>query len=245
MNKLGLFLKKNSPTILTCIGAVGVVGTAVSAVKATPKARALLEEAEWNKQEDLTCLEKIRIAGPAYIPSILIGASTIACIFGANILNKRQQAALTSAYMLLDSSYKEYRAKVADIFGQEGHDRVVREISENKYKENTILPVNGRQQFLDFFSLQFFESTEEDIHNAVIYVNDVLKSRGYVSLGEFYERLGIPTTEMDYTLGWSKITIDSDYPCIEYVVTKSKGEDGVERCVLELPIEPSPNYMYF
>lgn len=36
--KIGRSLKKASPTILTCIGAAGVVATAVLAVKATPKA---------------------------------------------------------------------------------------------------------------------------------------------------------------------------------------------------------------
>lgn len=34
--KAGRVLRKASPTILTCIGAVGVVATAVLAVKATP-----------------------------------------------------------------------------------------------------------------------------------------------------------------------------------------------------------------
>ena len=36
--KIGRSLKKASPTILTCIGAAGVVATAALAVKATPKA---------------------------------------------------------------------------------------------------------------------------------------------------------------------------------------------------------------
>ena len=36
------FLKKASPTILTCIGAAGVVATAVMAAKATPKALKLI-----------------------------------------------------------------------------------------------------------------------------------------------------------------------------------------------------------
>ena len=36
--KVERFLKKASPTILTCIGAAGVVATAVMAAKATPKA---------------------------------------------------------------------------------------------------------------------------------------------------------------------------------------------------------------
>ena len=41
--KIGRSLKKASPTILTCIGAAGVVATAVLAVKATPKADSLIK----------------------------------------------------------------------------------------------------------------------------------------------------------------------------------------------------------
>ena len=53
MNKIAyksaLFIKKNSSTILTCVGAVGVVATAVTSVKATPKALSMLEQAREEK----------------------------------------------------------------------------------------------------------------------------------------------------------------------------------------------------
>ena len=39
-----MFLKRQSPTILSVISAGGVVGTAVLAVKATPKAMKILED---------------------------------------------------------------------------------------------------------------------------------------------------------------------------------------------------------
>ena len=44
-----LFLRRNSSTILTCAGGVGVVATAVLTAKATPKAMRLLEEARNEK----------------------------------------------------------------------------------------------------------------------------------------------------------------------------------------------------
>ena len=112
LNRTQKFCKRNASTILTCIGGAGVLVTTVTAVKATPKALRLLDEAKKGKQEELTKLEKVKIAGPVYISSILIGTGTIACIFGANILNKRTQAALVSAYALVESSYKEYKEKV-------------------------------------------------------------------------------------------------------------------------------------
>ena len=73
-------IKKNAPTILTCIGAAGVVTTTVMAVKATPKALEILKDAEEEKGEKLTKWEKINVAGPVYIPAVITGAATIALI---------------------------------------------------------------------------------------------------------------------------------------------------------------------
>lgn len=98
-------LHQASPTILTIIASVGVVTTTIMAVRATPKAVKMLEEAESEKGEYLTKLEIIRAAGPIYIPSVLLGVSTIACIFGANALNQKKQTSLMSAYAMLNESY--------------------------------------------------------------------------------------------------------------------------------------------
>lgn len=125
------FIKKNGATILTCVGAVGVVATAVTAVKATPKAMVLLNAAKKEKGEPLTKLEMIKVAGPVYIPSILIGTGTIACVIGSNVLNKQHQAALVSAYTMLDQSYKEYRAKTEELYGEEAVKQIEDELEKD------------------------------------------------------------------------------------------------------------------
>ena len=124
------FVKRNAPTILTCVGAVGVVGTAVMTAKGTTKASMLLAEAKVEKEEELTNLEIIGVALPAYIPAIMFGAATISCIFGANVLNKQHQASLVSAYTLLDQSYKKYKVKVAELYGEEADTKVRHEIAK-------------------------------------------------------------------------------------------------------------------
>lgn len=126
------FLKRHSSTILTVMGAIGVGATAVIAVKDTPKALRILDEAEQEKGEELTVKEKIITAGPVYIPAIAVGVSTIACIFGANALNKRNQAALMSAYALLDQSYKDYKRKVGDIYGEDADKRIIEEVAKEE-----------------------------------------------------------------------------------------------------------------
>ena len=126
--KTKLFFKRNSSTILTCVGSIGVVTTAVLAVKATPKAIRLLESAEEEKGEELTTLETVKIAGPAYIPAAITGVSTIACIFGANILSKCQQASLMSAYALIENSYKEYKNKLKVLYGDDADKEITKEI---------------------------------------------------------------------------------------------------------------------
>ena len=106
------FLRKNASTILTCIGGVGVVATTVMAVKATPKAMQLIKSAEEEKGEKLTRMETIQATATTYAPSALVGIATIASIFGANVLNKRSQAALMSAYALVDQTFGDYKTHV-------------------------------------------------------------------------------------------------------------------------------------
>lgn len=133
------FLKRHSSTILTVMGAIGVGATVVIAVKDTPKALRILDEAEQEKGEELTVKEKIITAGPVYIPAIAVGVSTIACIFGANALNKRNQAALISAYALLDQSYKDYKRKVSDIYGEDADKKIIEEVTKEELepRDNT------------------------------------------------------------------------------------------------------------
>ena len=197
-----LFLKRNSSTILTCVGGVGVIAMAVTAAKATPKAMALLDKAKDEKGEELTTFEKVRTAAPAYIPSAVMGAATIACIFGANALNKRQQAALMSAYALLDNSYKEYKSKVTELYGEDADTEVRKEIAKNHYEEQK--PSTGELQlFYDEFSQRYFESTTEKVLRAEYDLNRMLAECYGVFLNEWYDHLGIETVDYGDFLGWS------------------------------------------
>lgn len=234
-----LFLKRNSSTILTVLGGAGVVATAVTAVKTTPKAIKLIEVYEEQKGEDLTTLEKIKVAGPHYIPSILIGAGTISCIFGANVLNKRNQAYLMSAYALIDNSYKEYKKKVKELYGEEVHKEVISSIARDKYTDDVHVS-DDKQLFYDEFSHRYFESTLEDVIKAEYNTNRQLQCNGVVYLTEYYEFLGLEPSPVETELGWSSGILKSHYLAewIEFDHEKVILEDGLECCIITLRYEP-------
>lgn len=240
-----LFLKRNSSTILTCVGAIGVVGTSVLAVKATPKALELLEKAREEKGEDLTTLEAIQVAAPSYIPAVVVGASTIACIFGANALNKHQQAALMSAYALLDSSYKEYKAKVDELYGEEAGAQVRAEIVNDHIKEADIPDEDdGKSLFYDDFSSRYFRATIETVQKAEYNLNRSLFTRDYAYLNEFYEDLGLDHIETGWAYGWAR---DVNYErhwqeWVDFVHEKVITDDGLEVYILKMHGEPT---LYF
>lgn len=243
MNKLMyrsvMFCKRNATNILTGLGGIGVVATSVMAVKVTPKALTLLEEAEAKKGEKLTKIETVQVAGTVYIPPILIGASTIACIFGANILNKRQQAALMSAYILLDNSFKEYKNKVNELYGEDADQQVRNEIAKDIDEDISVN--DDKQLFYDEYSHRYFESTMEDVLRAEYTLNKMLALNFGVYLNEFYELLGIETTDYGDYLGWSSGELmDSYWYCwIDFEHTKVETEDGIECYVLSMNTEPS------
>ena len=249
------FCKRNASTILTCVGGAGVVLTAVTAVKATHKALQLLDEAKKEKNDELTNLEKIKIAGPTYIPSILIGAGTVACIFGANVLNKRHQAALVSAYTLVESSFKEYKQKLKEIYGEEAHQEIVNAIAVEKAKEThvtgsyfcTTCDITADEScgepvlFYDEHSNRYFESTIEQVINATYHLNRNYVLRGYCYLNELYEFLGLETTDYGSVLGWTP-TDEGEY-WIEFNYHKVTLDDGLECYILEMPFEPSCDFL--
>lgn len=200
-----VFFHRNTPTILTCIGAAGMIVTTVMAVKATPKAMKLLEEAEKEKGEELTKTEMVMVAGPAYIPSAVIGFSAIACVFGANVLNKKQSASLTSAYALMENAYKEYREKLIELYGKEA-DREIRDAIIRDHGNYHVIDCDipeDKLVWVDEISGNSIVRYEREIIDAEYHLNRNFTMRGYACLNELYEFLGMPRTDYGDEVGWS------------------------------------------
>ena len=241
------FIKRNAPTILTCMGGAGVIGTSVLAVKATPKAIRLLKEAEEEKGEKLTKAEAVLVAGPAYIPSILVGASTIVCIFGANILNKHQQAAITSAYALLSNSYNEYKEKVQELYGEDANNEVKNEIAKDKYAENDVKREPEKELFFDEFSGRFFNSTLDKVQRAEYEINRDLSLRDWATINEFYDYLGVPHVDGGDIIGWSTPMNGEMYwqTWVDFSNVKMVDDDGLEYYIVRMFQEPMPDFEDF
>jgi hypothetical protein len=239
-----LFLKRNASTILTCVGSVGVVATSVMAVKATPKALKSLEAAEKQKGEKLTKLEVVKTAGPAYIPAALIGVSTIACIFGANTLNKRQQASLMSAYAVLNSSYTDYKKKVRELHGEEGEFEVRSAIVKDKYEQEDITDEDdGKQLFYDNYWGRYFRATNETVLRAEYEINKILIEDAYASINEFYDELGIDTVPGGDSVGWSssKLFDQNRSSWIHFEHERVEMDDGMI-CYIITMTDPSVDF---
>lgn len=251
MMKSNLFLKKNSATILTVAAAAGVITTSILSAKAAIKASRVLAHKEEEKGEKLTLEETISAVWTIYIPPIVAGGSTIACVFGANILNQRQQASLASAYALVDSSYKEYKAKLKELYGEEAHNNIVDAIAAEECDEVHIsaegLTSAYTQEiesdaeprlFYDEYSGRYFETTIEKVLLAEYHLNRNYILRGFARLNEFYEFLGLEPTDYGETVGWD---ICSEIYWIDFNHRKAfigDDNDGFECYIIEMPYYP-------
>ena len=220
MNGARLFLNRHSSTILTVASVAGVVTTSVLFVKATPKALHLIQKAETEKGEPLSAVEKIKTAWRPYVPATIAGVSTIACILGVNCLNTKSQASLMSAYALLDNTYREYCKTNEEINGEESSINIRHEII--KAKINNIELDGVKTLFFDIQSMRFFESSMENVMNAIHEFLENLDNRGYACLNEFYDVLGIPRTDYGYQLGWFMVENNDPYNCHELDFTTER-----------------------
>lgn len=244
LHKSQVFLKRNSATILTCVGAAGVIATSVTAVRATPKALILLEKAKEEKGEDLTKLETVKIAGPLYLPSIVLGTTTLACIFGANVLSKRGQASLMSAYALVDSTYKDYKNKVDEIYGSEAGAQVRAGIAKDKYEEQQVEPQGDNLLYYDFYSGRYFEATPAFVKNAEYELNRSLMLDDCVYLNEWYSLLNMKSVEHGLDFGWTTCANYDMYwqTWIDFHHEKTIMDDGLECIIITFAQEPYPEF---
>ena len=247
-------LTKASPTILSCLAAAGVIGTAILAARSTPKALWKIREDSKEKHDGdpnvYTAVEAVKSAWICYIPAAITGAATIVCIFGANVLNRQQQASLASAYALLNDSYQNYKSKLKELYGDETHQKIVDAIAVEKAGNVYISAPNlvgsssltldepnpeDIRLFYDSFSNRYFESTLVNVMNAEYHLNRNYALGYGVCINDLYRFLGIDIIpggdELEWFwsdgLGW----IDFDHH-------KTTLDDGLEVCIVDLVFEP-------
>lgn len=243
---LGFKLKRSSPTILTSLAGVGVIVTAVMAAKATPKALNLVKEARIESISELSTFEIICAGAPAYIPTAITCLATISCMLGANILNKRQQASLMSAYALLSNAYKEYRGKTIEMLGNDGEENIRKSIAKDHFNQNEQISLNDNELlFYDEWSNRYFNKTMEEVRNAEYHFNRNFVLRGYAELNELYEFLGLEPTKLGATIGWSiRAGLEFyGYQWVDFWHDLFTLEDGLECYFINMPFPPTADFM--
>lgn len=251
LNVIKSNIKRNAPTILTGLGVVGVIGTTISGITATPKAIKLLEiENEYKLErdgEELDLLEKAILVTPIYLPTLLLGIGTISCIVGSNKINTNRQAMLTSAYAYLNSSFNEYKETVNKLYGEDADHKVDMKIAEERYNDSEIEYIGEEKLFYDKFSKRYFQTTLYKLQNAIYQLNKIYAIEGEASLNDFYDCLGLEKTDYGDVIGWNGICqweftgyawIDVDWKTMEM-------PDDLECYILEYDVEPKETYSGF
>ena len=204
---LGGVISKNSPHILTGLGCAGVLSTTILAVRATPLAIDAIEthkkrlKRTWDGPADEIQLSKrtiIELTWKYYIPTAVLGATTIGCIIGANTVNMRRNAALASLYAVSETAFREYKTKVVQELGAQKELKIRDEINRDHVTNNPIqgsniiFTGNGDVLCLDKLSGQPFMSSYETIRQKVNDLNYRLRNEMTINLNEFYYELGLP-----------------------------------------------------
>lgn len=216
-------MKKHSPEILTGVGIVGMATTVVLTINGTVKALDLLEEEkrertskyfneedidkEW-KNTPLTKREIFAICWKPYIPAVITFLGATGCLIGSNSVNLKRTAAFTTAYKVMETSYKEYKDKVEELIPAKKKKEIKDSIAEDhvsKYQPNAtqvIITDKGNTLCQESVSGQYFRSDANILKAAQNAINEKLLAHDYVSLNELYVELGIEPTTVGNAIGW-------------------------------------------
>ena len=246
VNGVKTTLDKNSPAILTGIGIAGMITTTVLAVKATPKALVLIDEAENEKNDDLTPIETVKEAWKPYIPAIITGTVSIGCLVGANSVNARRNAALATAYKISETALTEYREKVIETIGENKEhdirDKIAKEKVEKTPVSNRQVIITGKGDSLWYESIsgRYFNSNIDKLKSAINELNEQLLSEMYISLTDFYSAIGLEPTSISDLLGWKL-----DDGIIKLYFSSQLTDDGTPCLVIDYDTPPKYDYANF
>ena len=278
--KTGFKLKKHSPTILAVAGTVGVVTSGVMACRATTKISTIIDEhhdnvneihdyieengfsdkyTEKDSNKDLTIVYAqtgVKLV-KLYAPSVILGTVSLAAMLGSNHILRKRNVALTAAYTTAAKTFRTYRDRVVDRFG-EGLDEELRYGIKTKEIEETVTDEKGKEkkvkktvdvvniEDIDGYSRLFYEGnpgwdndprfTRMYLLSQLKYANTLLKKRGYLTLNEVYKMLGFSLIPDGQIMGWF---YDEEHPnTVDFGILDTNDEmmirffNGDEKAVL-------------
>ena len=247
INEVQSTLTKHCPEILLGIGIAGMITTTVLAVKATPKALEKIEAEKEKQQVDkLKPKDVVKTTWKCYVPAAVTGATSTACLIGANSVHVRRSAALATAYKISETAFAEYKDKVVETVGERKEKAIKDEIAKDKIERDpvqnseVIVTDKGRTLCYDGVFGRYFYSDRDAIQRAINNVNRKIVVHMYISLNEFYTELGLEPVKIGNDIGWN---IDDGEIEVEY--SAQLATDGTPCMVIDYSVAPKYGFSSF
>lgn len=241
-------VSRRSPEILIALGVTGFISTTVLAVKATPKALLLIAaKKKAEGKTELTVKETVQATWKCYVPAVVTGTVSTACIIGANSVNAKRNAALATAYKISETAFREFKEKTIETVGEKKVQTIREKIAQDKVDKNPpektgksiIITGNGTTLCLDGVFNQYFESSKDAIERGVNAVNYRMLSEQYVSLNDLYDEIGVDRIEVGDMVGWNI----SKHGMIEVDFDTALSKDNRPCLVIHYTVAPVYDYM--
>ena len=179
-----------------------------------------------------------------YIPTAISFTTSVVCIVCANRVNTKRNAAIATAYSVSEAALREYKNKVIETIGEEKEKEIAKAVVKDKIEKapapstQVIIAGDGEQLCLDYISQRYFKSDRETLRSAVNDLNEILNSCDYVSLNDFYDKIGLERTSIGDEIGWN---VGRD-GLIQLDITGDISKDG--RPCLGIGYRVAPRYEY-
>lgn len=208
-NEAAKYVVKRSPEILTVLGVTGFLSTTILAVKSTPEA---LRRIGKRKRElcvtQLSKKETVKAAWKCYIPATVTAVISTGCIIGGSTINYKRNMALTAAYAISETAFKDYKEKVEETLTKKDVERVKDAVAKTNLEKNpinddeVIITKQGNNLCYDITSGRYFRSDINKIKQTINELNERLLNEQFISQNDLFYELGLDLVGGGYELGW-------------------------------------------
>lgn len=211
LKPIKLFVVNHDQEILIGTGVIGLIFSTAWGIKATIKAVQKVEHKKKELQKDKLTPKEIFIeVWPLYLPVVITTGVSVPCIILSNKLSTKRNAALAAAYTISETALQEYQEKTKELIGEK-KERQIQEAISNDIVQKTsnnasiILTGDGESLFYEPLSDRYFKSNWNKISRAANEINSRALSSmsGVIYLSDWYEELGLNSTELSDEMGWT------------------------------------------
>lgn len=200
-------IQRESPTLLALASVATFISATVMAVRATPKAIDVIEDATYPEDKKDRLFQQAKDLAPIYAPAAAMTMIATGFLYGSTVVSGRRYAALASVAAISERSLQTWQDSVRESVGEKKYSEIKTDILEYQTRDLSAPPANGVGDSVLCFDVisgrYMILPSIESLRGVINALNEQLLAEMFITINDLYFELDMEPVQYGDEIGWS------------------------------------------